>query len=251
VAPAERGDGTLAVLKVGVPDRELRTGLDALRLYNGQGMARLLEADEEWGAQLLERLMPGTPLGTLADDAAATSIAASVMRQLRRPAPADHRYPTVADWGRGFARLRQRFDGGSGPLPARLVGQAERLYAELSASMEAAVVLHGDLHHDNIVAATRAPWLAIDPKGVIGEPAYETGALLRNPRPRLLAFPDPLRVTRRRVDQLAEELGVERERIRGWGLAQAVLSAWWSIEDGDMGWEFAIAVAELLAAAPQ
>jgi streptomycin 6-kinase len=249
-APAERADGTLAVLKVGVPDRELRTGLDALRLYDGQGMARLLEADEEWGAQVLERLVPGTPLGTLADDAAATSIAASVMRQLRRPAPAEHRYPTVADWGRGFTRLRQRFDGGTGPLPGALVEQAERLYSELAASMEAPVVLHGDLHHDNIVAATRAPWLAIDPKGVVGEPAYETGALLRNPMPGLLARPDPARLTRRRVDQLAEELGVARERIRGWGLAQAVLSAWWHIEDGDMGWEYAITVAGLLAGVP-
>jgi streptomycin 6-kinase len=113
--------------------------------------------------------------------------------------------------------------------------------------MAAPVVLHGDLHHDNIVAATRAPWLAIDPKGVVGEPAYETGALLRNPMPQLLAMPDPARLTRRRVDQLAGELGFDRARIRGWGLAQAVLSAWWSIEDAGTGWEFGIAVAELLA----
>jgi streptomycin 6-kinase len=250
VAPAERSDGTLAVLKVGVPDRESRTGLDALRLYDGQGMVRLLDADEELGAQLLERLMPGTPLSALADDAAATSIAAGVMRQLRRPAPAGHRYPTVADWGRGFARLRRRYDGGTGPLPAALVERAERLYAELGASMAAPVVLHGDLHHDNIVAATRAPWLAIDPKGVVGEPAYEPGAWLRNPMPGLLALPDPARLTRRRVDQLAEELGIERTRIRDWGLAQAVLSAWWHIEDAGSGWEFAIRVAELLAAVP-
>ncbi|HEY7984243.1 MAG TPA: aminoglycoside phosphotransferase family protein [Ktedonobacterales bacterium] len=250
VAPATRADGTLVVLKVGMPDREARAGLDALRLYDGQGMARLLEADEERGAHLLERLVPGTPLATLADDAAATSSAAALMRQLRRPPPAGHRYPTVADWGRGFARLRQRYGGGTGPLPAALVEQAERLYADLAATMAAPVVLHGDLHHDNIVAATRAPWLAIDPKGVVGEPAYETGALLRNPMPHLLAMPEPARLTRRRVDQLAAELSLDRARVRGWGLAQAVLSAWWSIEDAGAGWEFAIAVAELLAAVP-
>jgi streptomycin 6-kinase len=250
VAPAERGDGSLAVLKVGFPDRESRTGVDALRFYDGQGMVRLLDAEEEVGAQLLERLVPGTPLSTLADDAAATSIAAGVMRQLRQFAPAAHHYPTVADWGRGFERLRSRFDGGTGPLPAVLVERAERLFAELDASMAAPVVLHGDLHHFNIVAATRSPWLAIDPKGVVGEPAYETGALLRNPVPELLALPDPARLTRRRVDQLGEELGFERVRIRDWGLAQAVLSAWWSIEDAGTGWEFAIAVAELLAAVP-
>jgi streptomycin 6-kinase len=246
VAPAERDDGMLVVLKLGIPDRESLTGYDALRLYDGQGMARLLDADAERGAQLLERLVPGTPLATLADDAAATTFAADIMRQLRRPAPAGHRFPSVADWGRGFERLRRRYDGGTGPLPAPLVEQAEYLFAELCASMAAPVVLHGDLHHDNIVAATRAPWLAIDPKGVVGEPAYETGALLRNPMAHLLAMPDPARLTRRRVDQLADELGFDRARIRGWGLAQAVLSAWWSIEDAGTGWEFGIAVAELL-----
>ncbi|HEV2239031.1 MAG TPA: aminoglycoside phosphotransferase family protein [Ktedonobacterales bacterium] len=251
VAPATRADGTLVVLKVGIPDREMRTGLEALRLYDGHGLARLLAVDEEHGAHLLERLVPGTQLATLADDAAATSIAASVMRQLRRPAPAGHRYPTVAEWGRGFARLRQRYGGGTGPLPATLVEQAERLFVDLTASMAPPVVLHGDLHYFNIVAATRAPWLAIDPKGVVGEPAYETGALLRNPMPHLLAMPDPARLTRRRVDQLAEELGFDRARVRGWGVAQAVLSAWWSIEDSDSGWEFAIGVAELLAAVPE
>jgi streptomycin 6-kinase len=250
VAPAERSDGTLAVLKIGVPDRESRTGLDALRLYDGQGMVRLLDASEELGAQLLERLAPGTPLSALADDAAATSIAASVMRQLWRPAPTGHRYPTVADWGRGFERLRRRYYGGTGPLPAALVERAEHLYAELGASMAEPVVLHGDLHHDNILAATRAPWLAIDPKGAVGEPAYEPGAWLRNPIPGLLALPDPARLTRRRVDQLSEELGLERTRIRDWGLAQAVLSAWWHIEDAGSGWEFAITVAELLATVP-
>ena len=74
------------------------------------------------------------------------------------------------------------------------------------------VVLHGDLHHFNILAAERQPWLAIDPKGVVGEPVYETGALLRNPWPDLLSLPDPGRILARRVDQLAEELGFDRAR---------------------------------------
>ena len=89
--------------------------------------------------------------------------------------------------------------------------------------------------------------MALDPKGVVGEPAYEVGALLRNPLPQLLTEPRPARVLARRVDQLAEELGFDRERIAGWGLAQAVLSAWWSFEDHGHGWELAIACAEVLA----
>jgi streptomycin 6-kinase len=97
------------------------------------------------------------------------------------------------------------------------------------------VVLHGDLHQDNILAAQRMPWLGIDPKGVIGEPAYEVGALLRNFFPDLWQTENPGEVLARRVDVLAEELGFDRERIRGWGIYQAVLSAWWSVEDEGQG----------------
>lgn len=138
--------------------------------------------------------------------------------------------------------------GGTGPFPGVLVKTAETLFAELSGSMAEAVLLHGDLHYANILAAERRPWLALDPKGVVGEPAYEVGALLRNPRPQLLDESDPGRILDRRLDQLAEELGFDRARLLGWSLAQAVLSGWWSFEDHGHGWEFAIRCAELLAA---
>ena len=245
VAPAELDDGTRAVLKIGVPNPELLTELGALRHFDGRGSARLLAADEDAGAMLVERVEPGTPLFDF-DDEAATSIAAGVMRQLWRPAPTDHPYPTVARWGEGFKRLRARFPDG-GPFPRPLLEQAESLFADLLASSSPPVVFHGDLHHWNILRADRAPWLAIDPKGVVGEPAYEVGALLRNPLPRLLEQPNPDKVTARRVAQLSEELGFDRERVRGWGLAQAVLSAWWCVEDGVDCMGLALACADLLA----
>jgi streptomycin 6-kinase len=110
------------------------------------------------------------------------------------------------------------------------------------------VLLHGDLHHHSILSAERQPWLALDPKGVVGEPAYEVGAFLRNPLPWLLDQPDPRRVMARRLDQLAGDLGFDRARLLSWGLAQAVLSAWWSFWDHRHGWEGGLACAELLAA---
>jgi streptomycin 6-kinase len=251
VAPALRADSTPVVLKVGFPCRELHTEIAALQLYNGHGIARLLDADAQRGALLLERLLPGTPLVELTDDEQATTIAAQVMRQLwRGPAgapPTEHPFPTVGEWAHGMARLRAEFGGGTGPFPARLVDRAERLFGELLGSMGAPVLLHGDLHHWNILAAEREPWLALDPKGVIGEPEYEVGALLRNPLPQLLQMPQPKRVLARRIDLLTEHLGFDRARVIGWSLAQAVLSAWWSYEDHGYGWEGAIAVAELLA----
>lgn len=246
VAPAVQADGTDVVLKLGVPNPELVTEIEALRFYGGRGAVQLLEADFEWGALVMERLKPGVMLTAVADDEQATAIAAGVMRQLWRPAPAEHSFPTVARWAAGLKELRQQFDGGTGPFAVTLVEMAEGLFADLLASMDAPVVLHGDLHHYNILTAERQPWMVIDPKGVVGEAAYEVGALLRNPFD-LLEKPNPGRILARRVEQLAEELELDRARVVGWGMAQAVLSAWWSFGDHGHGWEWTMTVAEHLA----
>ena len=248
VAPAVQAGGRHVVLKLGGPNPELLTEIEALRLFDGQGIVRLLDADPDRGILLLERLQPGTPLSNLTDDERATSIAAGVMRQLWRPIPSQHPFPTVAKWAAGLKRLRQHFDGACGPFPAVLVERAEGLFEELIPSMAEPMLLHGDLHHDNILTATRQPWLALDPKGLGGEPAYEVGALLRNPMPRLLSEPEPGRILARRADQLAQELGFERSRLVGWGTAQAVLAGWWSYEDHGHGWQPWVACAELFAA---
>jgi streptomycin 6-kinase len=248
VFAAERR-GAPVVLKLGCPgEYDLSREASALGFFGGHGMVRLLERDVEQGAMLLERAVPGATLLGLAlrDDERATSIAADVMRRLWRPAPSDSGYPSVADWGEGFARHRARF-GGSGPLPSMRYDQAERLFAELLSSAAAQVLLHGDLHHFNILSAERSPWLAIDPKGVIGEPAYEAGALLRNPFPKLLDLDDPGRLQSRRVSILAEALDLDARRIRGWAVAQAVLAAVWSIEDDESVNDYWVTCADLLA----
>ena len=248
VAPAVRADGTQVVLKVCSLTDEFPQQPEALRLVDGYGMVRLLECDPAEEIMLLERLMPGTFLRNVEDDEVSTSIAASIMRKIWRPVPEKHPFKTVQDWGKGFDRLRQYYGGGTGPFPKALLEEAETLYRELGASMAEPVLLHGDLHHENILAAEREPWLAIDPKGLVGEPAYETGAWLRNPMPQLLDMPQPGRILARRIDQLAEELGFDRARLRDWGLAQAMLSAWWSMEDSGELSIFSITCAELLAA---
>ena len=247
VAPAVRANGTDVVLKVGFPNPELLSEIEALRIFDGRGIVQLLKAYRDQGVMLLERLKPGTPLSSIIKYQRVTSIAAQVMRQLWQPAPPGHSFPTVEKWAAGLKRLRLRFNGSTGPLPARLVEEAERLFEELIGSMDEPMLLHGDLHHDNILAAERQPWLALDPKGLVGEPAYEVGALLRNQLPQDLKTPQASRILRRRIDQFAEELGFDRQRLRAWGLAQAVLSAWWSIEDHGYGWEQAMACAELLS----
>jgi streptomycin 6-kinase len=249
VAPATRDDGTPVVLKVGCPNSELNTEMDTLRLFAGDGVCQLLESDLALGAMVIERVLPGTPLTRIAleDDERATAIAIDLMQRLWRPAPATHAFPTVADWARGIARHRERFDGGTGPLPASLFEEAEECFDWLLATTTSPQLLHGDLHHDNILSATRSPWLIIDPKGIVGDPGYDLGAFLYNPIPGLLQLPSPAHVIARRVDQLAEGLGMERARVRGWGLAQAVLSACWAVDD-EQDWRYTITCAEYLSA---
>jgi len=111
--------------------------------------------------------------------------------------------------------------------------------SELICSMSDPIVLHGDLHHWNILSATREPWLALDPKGVVGEHEYEVGAWLRNPFPQILETSNARGFTARRVDQLVEGLGFDRSRIIAWAFCQAVLAALWSFEEGSdeyTGW---------------
>jgi len=120
--------------------------------------------------------------------------------------------------------------GHSGPLPIDLVVRAGGLMRELCASATERVVLHGDLHHDNILRATREPWLAIDPHGIVGDPGYEVGALLFNPDPD--NRDDALTaLVPSRIEQLADELVMPVDRVVAWGFVKAVMSDVWSAED--------------------
>ncbi|MGH2478392.1 MAG: aminoglycoside phosphotransferase family protein [Ktedonobacteraceae bacterium] len=231
-APAERADGTPVVIKACSPTGEFAEEAEALRLFQNGSMARLLEVDEEREVLLMERLLPGTLLSSLVpeQDERATSILAAVMKRIWRPVPAQHSFPTVEGWGSGLKHLRPQYNGGYGPFSPRLVQEAQALFSELSASSPQHMLLHGDLHHENILLAGNT-WRAIDPKGVVGDPGYETGALFYNPFGWIVATPNPRKILARRLDQLAEELEMDRERIRGWGLAQSVLSAWWNVEN--------------------
>jgi streptomycin 6-kinase len=119
--------------------------------------------------------------------------------------------------------------GDGGPLPLDLVTRAGGLMRELCASATVRVVLHGDLHHDNILRATREPWLAIDPHGIVGDPGYDLGALLYNPEPddrdEALTALVPAR-----VEQLADGLAMPLDRVVAWGFVKALLADVWSTE---------------------
>mgnify|MGYP002641393460 CR=1 FL=1 len=230
VVPACRADGSLAVLKIGFPNDELHAEIAALRHFDGQGMVRLYVADEEGGTLLLKRITPGKTLWEV-DDKQATSHLLSVMPKLWKPYAGNYPFQTVRDWARAFSRLRERYDGKTGALDTRLVEKAEKVFFELLESSDDPVLLHGDLHHDNVLSTKQQSYLAIDPKGVLGEPCYEVGAFLRNPFPDFLEKGNPRKLMQRRVDMIVERLSFDRQRVIGWGMSQAVLSAIWCDED--------------------
>lgn len=244
VAFAKRGNEQV-VLKMGVPNSDMESEIAALRLFNGEGACRLIDYDEEKSWMLLERLRPGVMLSTLENDEEATHIAADVMQKIWRPAPKDDVFIRLSDWFDGLKSLHSMFNGRTGPLNENLVHRVEHSVKDFLAENHQPVLMHGDFHHFNILSSERG-WLVIDPKGVIGPAGYEVGPFLINPWGDLLSGNNYRQMTKRRIDILHERMGFERERIREWGLAHAVLSAWWSIEDhGD--WHYALAFAEMIA----
>jgi streptomycin 6-kinase len=245
VAPVTLADGTDAVLKLSPHGAEFRHELTAMRHFDGKGMARLLAADDDRGVALLERLRPGTMLVDRDDDERQTEIAAAVMLELRRTPPAGSGLPTTRDWFEAFARHRSEH-GGAGPLPQDIFERGEATYRSLLDSAPAPVLLHGDLHHYNILSAQRAPWLSIDPHGVIGDPVFEVGAWFGNPSD-VLSRANGERIMRRRIEIFSDRLGFDRQRIAAWGFAYQVLSAVWSAENGGTGWHNAVGVAAILA----
>jgi streptomycin 6-kinase len=243
VVPVLQAAEFTAVLKLGVPTPEFASEARALRLFRGHGAVVLLESDESLGALLLERVNPGNTLATLNDQVQATEIAAQTMLKLWQATIANVEFRSLESWTGGLGQLRAHFSGTTGPLDAGLVDLAENIRAELLQGKQPSRLLHADLHHFNILYGTGSGWVAIDPKGVIGDPSYEPASFLLNPDPAI--FLDRS-IQQARVAMLAEHLNMDAKRIVRWAFFHAVLSAWWTIEDSGRDWDTSISAARVL-----
>ena len=219
---------TPVVIKISKqPGDEWHAG-EVLLAFAGDGMVTVYESEP--GEVLLERLDPGHDLVNMVrqgDDERAINILAKIMEStVRHCAPGG--CPTVSDWAAGFDRY---LESGDTQIDAILVNEAAGLYRTLAESQTGTMLLHGDLQHYNVLLDSRRGWVAIDPKGVVGEQEYEIGSILRNPTemPELVATPQ---VIHRRLKMLTNALHLDYERSIKWSYAQAVLSAVWDVEDG-------------------
>lgn len=248
VASAETQSGQPVILKLGVPNPELTTEAAALRVYNGHGSVRLISADLEKGALLLEKLNPGRMLHKLGDNQQEAAIAAQVMAQVCVLPPEDHHFPSLTDWTKVFERVLTNHQPVTAGLSVRLIETAQFLADEMNQTATDQWLLHGDLHHFNILEDHTRGWTAIDPKGVIGDKAFQAARFFSNPIPDFLSHPDLLELTRQRTEIFSRELEIPPERLIKWAYVDCILSASWCIEDHEeVGVPYAVSIAEMFA----
>ncbi|MGW2254490.1 aminoglycoside phosphotransferase family protein [Kitasatospora sp. NPDC001660] len=241
VAYVHRDDLSPAVLKVGLVTPETATEHAALSQWAGRGAVLLLDAVPAEGVLLLERLHGDIPLRSLAEPKAMLE-ATSLLHRLWVQLPDQHPFPTLAE------RLTERAPAlPTPPEAAALIAEALQTADTLAASATETFLLHGDFHHGNVLAADRAPWLAIDPRPLAGERAFDLARLVLDRADTLVGSPGAPAAVRRRIHQLADTLEVDQERLRGWTLYRAVDLGLRAIaakrqEDAELYLEFAGAV---------
>ena len=211
VAPATRTDGTAAILKVALRHFEGEHEIEGLRFWGGDGMVRLLEAEESLGALLLERCEPGTTLRTLPEPEQDVVIA-SLLRRLWRPAPSSHPFRSLSEMLRRWREeIIARQEAWPDPVWTR---EALQLFEELSRPTPTDVLLVTDLHAGNVLRARREAWLAIDPKPFVGDATYDATQHLLNCRARLEADAEDT------IRRFADRLEIDAQRLRWWTFAR-------------------------------
>ena len=231
IQPVRQADGSAAVLKVPIIDVDQPGEAAALRAWDGDGAVRLYDEDPDTWVMLLERLKP-QDLETYKDDLSAVRILCALLRRLHaHAAPAG--VPRLAEVAAKMVA--------DAPEAATMFGDPEhrrvlRYWAAATAEVVGEAgdrLLHWDLHFENVLAAEREPWLAIDPKPLLGDPAFDLLPGLGNRWDEVVATGDPARAVRRRYDVMVDELGLEPDRALAWSYARLLQNGIWQAEDGD------------------
>lgn len=206
------------------------------------GVPRVYETDESLTAYLMEHLKPGESLKKLLkqdDDDQATRIICRTMRTLHsRQQDKGNAFPHLSENAKSLSILE-------GKLDSQLLSKAQRLFQDLTIDRATDVLLHGDLHHANILA-NEGDWKAIDPHGYIGDPTAEVGAMVRNFTEDLPNPPSLEKIIERRLKIMEEELPFDPQRIKNWAYCITICSLAWSFEDHGLIPEFDLKVATII-----
>lgn len=223
--------GTPLILKLGVPNFDTRNEMITLKTYDGNGCAKLLKSDSENGVMLLERLIPGRMLSEEKDEMLVVETFIKVWKEIRRPVPNGTSTPSLTHWFEGLTRYRKNFP--HGPISHEHVLLAEDFFKYIEDTSAGPELLHGDLHHENILYSEQQGWMAIDPKGVTGDSYFDVVSFLVN---QLESKTDSKSILKLRVDTISNQLGLDRQRLLKAAVALGTLYACWGIED-QADWE--------------
>ncbi|GGW67409.1 aminoglycoside phosphotransferase family protein [Streptomyces xantholiticus] len=253
IVPVRRRAEESAVLKVSFPHPGNVHEPDAFVAWDGRGAVLLHERDDELFAMLLERVQPST-LAEVEDGDEVVTVAGRLNRRLAIPAPPG--LPRLREQADAWEeQLRKDAEELAHALPRQVLDVAVGTVRELGRA-QPDTLIHGDLHARNILRAGREPWLAVDPKGYVGDPAYDGGTLLKSRALTLLEADDLSKAVHRVLDVFAEAAELDRERVQRWAQFHAVQAAFWGRRHGfriarrgpRLDWltEFADRLAELL-----
>jgi streptomycin 6-kinase len=219
---ADLPDGTLAVLKLIYPHREAEQEAEALRAWHGDGAVRLLAHDPERWSMLLERCEPGTQLAESPPGDVLTVMIGLLPRLWKRAGAPFSTLAEEVEWWLSY--LPEEWDRLGEPFERSLLEAALEALEAQAASQGEPVLLHQDLHGDNVLAARREPWLVIDPKPLVGEREFAVAPIVRD-----FELGHTKEGVLARLDRLTSELGLDKERARWWTIGQSL--AWFSMED--------------------
>lgn len=242
--PATRAGTQPVLLKLAYPDGWFTEEVAALVHWDGRGITSLIDHDP-LGAQLLERPEPGTRLSEEDDEDASLGHAVGVAERLwiADPGGITSLSSEAAEWGRTMAG-RHHLVGR--PFERALVHEAATSFRELVPTQAETVLLHGDLRRDTVVAGRGGLWLAVDPKPLVGERAFDAASLVRDVGTADVADISKEQLTHR-IEVLSERCSLDPDRLRRWAIASAADQALWSFEGGDTaGGERQAQVARLL-----
>ena len=211
------------ILKIGMNSKALTKESFCLKAFAKHAVAEVIADDTNM--IIMQRAVPGSTLKTHfpGNDIDATKILCASIKELHKASiPESHNFSHLSEL---FKTLDQKLD-----IPDEILTKAKHLRDKLVSTTKKEVLLHGDLHHDNILKNGDS-WLVIDPKGFIGDPAFEPAAYLCNPIPELLQENQPREIIENRINICSAELDIDSKRISGWLYAKSVLCWAWRLED--------------------